>query len=982
MATLPSGAGSGWHAADLAAQWLARLATDPAAPVPASAALPEQQLALAWALKDACYASWHADPAHAVVAAQALSRLAVPAPGRPADAGWIEIAAVAAWTAGIADLTRGAMSDAVAGFDRAATAFGSLQQAHRAAQTQVPKIMALSMLGQHDEAAACAELTLQAFTRDGDTASAAKVSQNLGSLHMHRDAYAAAARSYREAAVLFARSGQMQASVVADIGLADALTAQGDFDAAAHMYARARLRALHHGLPVLVAIVDESVALLELARGRYQPALDGLERARRAYESLGMPQHLAVAEKQLADVYLELRLLPEALALFEAALPRFDALEMLPEQAWTLAQRGRTLALLGQGPAAAGALEQAAQRFALHDNPVGTAAVALARAELVAEGGDTGAALALANQAAAGFAAAGLAEGQLRAELAGAQLRLAQHEVQAASDAFADALARARALGILPLQMRALTGQGLVALQHGQHAAATAAFEAAVQLFEDQRRTLAGDEFRHAFLADHLRPYRELLALALAPPAGQQPDPAQVLQHLERVRARSLAEHLVGNQVADPDPDVSGLRARLNWLYRRLRKAQDEATESAVLTAELRATERELLKHVRRQRWAGAAAGAAAGTAASLASPGADADADAASAVAGLADGGLDLAALCAALGPQDALVEYGICGDELLACVVRPGGVQMVRHLAAWPQVLEAAQSVWFQMDTLRHGSAPVAHHLPRLALRVQQRLQRLHALLWAPLAAALHGCQRVLVVPHAELAALPFAALHDGSSWVGQNLQLAMAPSARVALHGLRCAAPSGRPAALRALVLGESTRLPQAGAEARQVASLYEGSRCLVDEAATLPALREAAPSADIIHFACHAQFRADNPMFSALHLRDGALTAEWLQGLVLRPAVVVLSACETGLSESRLGDEMVGLVRAFLVAGAARVVAALWPVDDAVTEQFMAAFHGALAAGQPCATALQVAQAQVMQQHPHPFYWAGFVVQGGW
>jgi tetratricopeptide (TPR) repeat protein len=981
VATPPSGAGSGWHAADVAAQWLARLADDPAVPVPvpASASLPEQQLALAWALKDACYASWHADPAHAVVAAQALSRLAAPAPGRLDGAGWIEIeteiAAVAAWTAGIADLTRGAMSDAVAGFDRAAAAFGSLQQAHRAAQTQVPKIMALSMLGQHDEAAACAELTLQAFTRDGDAASAAKVSQNLGSLHMHRDAYAAAARSYREAAVLFARSGQMQASVAADIGLADALTAQGDFDAAGHMYARARLRALHHGLPVLVAIVDESVALLELARGRYQPALDGLERARRAYESLGMPQHLAVAEKQLADVYLELRLLPEALALFEAALPRFDALEMLPEQAWTLAQRGRTLALLGQGPAAADALEQAAQRFALHDNAVGTAAVALSRAKLVAEGGDTGAALALANQAAAGFAAAGLAEGQLRAELAGAQLRLAQQDVQAASAAFADALARARALGILPLQMRALTGQGLVALQHGQHAGATAAFEAAVLLFEDQRRTLAGDEFRHAFLADHLRPYRELLALALAPPPGQQPDPAQVLQHLERVRARSLAEHLTGHQAVDPDPDVSGLRARLNWLYRRLRKAQDEATESAALTAELRATERELLKHVRRQRWAGAAADATAGT---PTSPGADA----AGAVAELADDGLDLAALCAALGPQDALVEYGVCGDELLACVVRPGGVQMVRHLAAWPQVLEAAQSVWFQMDTLRHGSAPVAHHLPRLALRAQQRLQRLHALLWAPLAVALHGCQRVLVVPHAELAALPFAALHDGSSWVGQNLQLVMAPSARVALHGLRSAAPRGQPAALRALVLGESTRLPQAGAEARHVASLYEGSRCLVDEAATLPALREAAPSADIIHLACHAQFRADNPMFSALHLRDGALTAEWLQGLVLRPAVVVLSACETGLSESRLGDEMVGLVRAFLVAGAARVVAALWPVDDAVTEQFMAAFHGALAAGQPCATALQAAQAQVRQHHPHPFYWAGFVVQGGW
>ena len=926
---------------------------------------PEQCLALAWALKDACYATWHTDPARAVVAAQALGRLAAQA--APGGAGGAEIAALAAWTAGIADLTRGAMSDAVAGFDRAAAAFAALAQGNRAAQSQVPKIMALSMLGQHDAAAACAELTLQAFTRDGDTASAAKVSQNLGSLHMHRDAYADAARCYREAAVLFARSGQMQASVVADIGLADAMTAQGHFDAAAQMYERARLRAAHHGLPVLVAIGDESMALLELARGRYQPALDGLEKARRAYDTLGMPQNLAVAEKQLGDIYLELRLLPEALARFDAALPRFESLEMLPEQAWTLAQRGRTLAWMGQTAAAAAALQQAGERFAQHDNLVGTAAVALARAELVATAGDEKAALALADQAAAGFALAGQAEGQLRAELAAAQLRLAGGDVQAASAVFAAALAQAQGLGILPLQMRALTGQGLVARQLGQHASATAAFEGAVALFEDQRRSLAGDEVRHAFLADHLRPYRELLALALAPPPGHQSDPAQVLQHLERVRARSLAEHLSGTQAPDPDPDVGGLRARLNWLYRRLRKAQDEAAESAALTAELRGTERELLEHVRRQRLAGAP----------IHGPAA-----ARSTAPALADDKLDLAALCAALGPADALVEYGLSGDELLACVLRPTGVQLMRHMATWPQVLEAAQSVWFQMDTLRHGSAPVARHLPHLAQRTQQRLQRLHSLLWAPMAAALQGCERVIVVPHAELAALPFAALHDGSGWVGQRLQVAMVPSARVALHGLRRVAQGGAATAPRALVLGESTRLPQAGAEARHVASLYAASTCLIDEAATLPALREAAPAADIIHLACHAQFRGDNPMFSALHLRDGALTAEWLQGLVLRPAVVVLSACETGLSDSRHGDEMVGLVRAFLLAGAARVVATLWPVDDAATEQFMAAFHGALAAGQPCATALQVAQARVMQQHAHPFYWAGFVLQGGW
>ena len=77
-----------------------------------------------------------------------------------------------------------------------------------------------------------------------------------------------------------------------------------------------------------------------------------------------------------------------------------------------------------------------------------------------------------------------------------------------------------------------------------------------------------------------------------------------------------------------------------------------------------------------------------------------------------------------------------------------------------------------------------------------------------------------------------------------------------------------------------------------------------------------------------------------------------------------------------------DEMAGLVRAFLVAGAARVLASLWTVDDAVTADFMASFYTALCAGRPPAAALQAAQCDVMRQHPHPCYWAAFTLHGGW
>ncbi len=75
-------------------------------------------------------------------------------------------------------------------------------------------------------------------------------------------------------------------------------------------------------------------------------------------------------------------------------------------------------------------------------------------------------------------------------------------------------------------------------------------------------------------------------------------------------------------------------------------------------------------------------------------------------------------------------------------------------------------------------------------------------------------------------------------------------------------------------------------------------------------------------------------------------------------------------------------MVGLVRAFLVAGAARVLASLWPVDDAITSAFMAHFHGALSRGTTPAASLHFAQAEVMRQHPHPYYWAAFTLHGRW
>ena len=926
---------------------------------PPAEAVGKSALALAWALKDLCYAAWASDPQRAAKAADALRALcrdgsAAADPGRHD----LEIDALTDWTGGIACITRGQMAEASACFDRAAAAFGTLGQAGHATQTQVPKIMALSMLGRYDEAIECAEHTQRSFVAQGDVRGAGRVSLNLGALHVHRGSHAQAARHSREAAVLFARVGDHQHSVTADTNMAHALASMGDFDEALRIFARARMRAVHHGFPVLQALVDGFVAQVQLARGRYHDALAGFEASRQQYEQLAMPQHLAGAEKELADVYLELRLLPEALALFDRVLARFEAMNRLDEQAWTLAQRGRVLALLDQPAQASLSFERAAALFAGQGSVLGESAVAVARGELALAGDDFNAAAALAEQAARGFATAGSAEGRFRADLLRAHALLRGGAALQARELFESALDGANDLQLTTMQVRCLTGKGLAAQALGDAVSAKAAFVAAIDLFERQRRALPGDDLRSAFLADHLRAYQELLRLALQAHAARPDLPAaaaEIVIQLDRFRARSLGERLEHDAAADDDASLQGLRDHLNWLYRRVRRLDEAGEPSAALTDELRRTELELLEGARRSRMVAA-------------SPERASDA---------ADD-FTVEALQALLPAGDALVEYGVLDDELFACVVTRAGVTLHRTLCSWSDALVALRAARFQIDALRHGAAPLHRHLESLAARTRQRMERLHALVWAPLAGSLGGVQRVLVVPHAQLGLLPFAALDDGERTLAQRHDLAVVPSARLALRGLLRQPRATR----RAVVLGESSQLPHAAHEARFVAELFPQGRAFVGAQATLATLRAHAADADVIHLACHAQFRSDNPRFSALHLHDGPLTAELAESLDLQPGIVVLSACETGLAEHGSGDERVGLVRSFLVAGAARVLASLWPVDDAVTALFMSAFYGALCRGVAPAAALRDAQAEVMRQHPHPFYWAAFTVYGGW
>ncbi len=234
-------------------------------------------------------------------------------------------------------------------------------------------------------------------------------------------------------------------------------------------------------------------------------------------------------------------------------------------------------------------------------------------------------------------------------------------------------------------------------------------------------------------------------------------------------------------------------------------------------------------------------------------------------------------------------------------------------------------------------------------------------------------------MVVPHRALHYVPFHALHDGDSYVVERREVSYAPSAGVLRHCLARPEPEFR----RALLLGVADeQTPRVREEIAALAPLFPEADALLDGQATLAALRERAPTADVLHLACHGQFRPDSPLFSSLKLGDGWLTARDAYTLDLRAGLVTLSACETGVSAVAPGDELIGLVRGFFYAGAPTLLLSLWTVDDEATAELMTDFYTDLRAGSRPAAALRAAQLRQMRARPHPFFWSPFVLTGRW
>ena len=359
---------------------------------------------------------------------------------------------------------------------------------------------------------------------------------------------------------------------------------------------------------------------------------------------------------------------------------------------------------------------------------------------------------------------------------------------------------------------------------------------------------------------------------------------------------------------------------------------------------------------------------------------------------------------------PPLARLVYHVTADRLVIIVDRPGQPpvvvkQAINRMAFRERV--KALVVMIQKQAGRSGQRGVLieDELPIAGVGgLEEQLAEWYRELIEPVATLLPSPGDLLLVePHDALYLLPFSAIGpDKEHRLGDQYPLLISPSQET-LATLRSYQPYQEdPAAATVLVVGNPdmpgsikvedkvfsgfTSLAGADREAAFIRQQFSEGEVihLRGAAATLENIEEVISRSNIVHLATHGVADEAEPMASFLVVAgDPAfVTARHIRDWRMPADLVVLSACQTALGRLTATEGIIGLSRAFFIAGARTVVVSLWAVDDSATAQLMENFYQALLKGKNTATALWKAQQKLRSEprYRHPAYWAGFVVIG--
>jgi tetratricopeptide (TPR) repeat protein len=892
---------------------------------------PEQRAALVPRLKAELDARVRSTPSEALPLAQRLVALA--AGTGPGLEGLALRGQATAWH------FNGRQREAQAAFLRAAELHLEAGQELEAAIAWRSLVEVDHQLGRRDEALEMAARARATFERLGAEQLLAELDVNVGNVLVRLDEYAAAREHHQRALERFERLGHALGQSYCRFNLALVAMNLSQLEEARGLWLEARAAMAAAGQELHVADCDYNLAYLRSRSGDFRGAIEGLLAARAGYLRCGKAAGVPLCDLDLAEIHLRLGALELASERAELAAASFAEQGLELERARSELILGLCRARRGQHAQARALIEGAAARFLEVGNRNSAALAELELAALDIERGLAGLAQRRARAARHQFEERGLNLLRGLATLVLARAALQGGEAGAALaelERMAELPERRGLGGLLEIERLVLAARAEERL--GRRDRAIERLRHALATIDDAYPAIPGQEVRLAFLRGQHAAFLDLVFLLGR--RGARGDAAEALGVLEDGRLHSHEGQALEQSAASPA--VRALRERIELLLaRRLDSelglpqgpaqvrgaAPDDGQLENAWQAYRRAKGEARGEGLRRQ---------------------------------------LDADALLAACPPGERLVAYAIAPDTALALVAEEGRVRAVLLPTGALELCGFIDRLRFHMDRLRLGGEFLGIRAEQFQRTSDQLFEALGARLLAPLFDP-QDERPLTIVPYGLLHDLPFQAFRLGGAPLIERAAVSFAPGLR-GLAEARGAAP-WPPGPLLLMDAG-GAGLSETPAELAALEQLYPAdSRRLSLAEFSDPAAFECPPGAGL-HVAGHGLFVPDQPQFSALSDGQRFLFAHDLAARRLPLNLVVLSGCETGRQGGVEAEELVGLSRAFLAAGARAVLASLWPVEDRAARRFMTEFYGALAAGLPAREALAAVQRAWLAGNPRP------------
>lgn len=870
----------------------------------------------------------------------------------------------------VLSLGQGQYAEAISLYDQALAHYQALADPVGEARVHITRVWSAAQVGESYatllEEAQTARPVLEAHQEWRDLAT---LQNNLGIIQRRFGRHREALDSFHKARAAYLALGETGVPFLANNANNLAFThyVLGQYKAATEAGEQALATATHLQQHIVAARANHNLGLTYYGLGHYSRALQLFEKARQVW--LAEKKYHEVVQNELTATYclLQLRRFYDVLTKCADARELITQHQAQPETWYSLLNEAKAYSLLGQYDEALATLAAVRQIIAQHSSPWDLAQADLTEAILLFLQGQYEQARTTAQASVTAFQSL-----TSPIEVGQSHLLLARIAIQRGR--FAEARRNARqALRIAAtsdhpgLRYETYFIQGQLEQAKGNDSEALQYYQQALTDLEQlQRRTMLED--RADFLADTDKEtlYQEAIGLSLA---SEQTEQAFVF--LERMKSRALMD-LLTNRVDIRVHSRTAGDAHLVDRFNQLRGERDEFYRHLEQGADLPTKEKQELIHkrlgheremtdLRRQL------------------------------LVHHADYAYD-----AALMPVPAVALPYTCLDSetllLEYCLLRRKWVVFLASadsLHCHPLEATAEQinqlSTALQLNLRLAGRTP-PNHITHLIPNAQSLLRQLYDCLLAPVAPYLSAYRRLIIVPQGQLHYLPFHALFNGRHYLTELHPISYLPAASF-LHYSRQTRPTG--VGLLAIGYSHRDQLPYTLTEAQSIAALWEQSHLLIAEQATIANMRDLAAHFDLLHVATHGVFRPDNPLFSGLALADGWLTTLDIFNLQLNASLVTLSACYTGQHVIGGGDELLGLARAFLSAGATSILLTHWAVADVVTAELIGRFYQQLRQGASKDEAMQAAQCWLMQSasdstlpacYAHPYFWSPFYLIG--